>query len=540
MATGTALRLAATLQVKLREDTLPISALAGVLATYAALRYAVYTTAGYSGQASLTLEAFTVAAAAAVSSIRYGDIATPLRILMRGIAIVVLIQLAFDTSTFLYLPDMLMAGSQGVLFRVNAMIGLAAGVVAIWRPSFVVPLLISYVTFRRQFNVHAGIEISETDYLSMLDIGLFTAIGACALALGTKIFGGALTASRIAADKFKESAGHLVWACAVGAHLGNYLISGWTKVRAGGDDPLLWLFQNPTQTSILIGLERGNNLFATWPDLLQGSWNGIVAAGVALNAFVLLTQVAAPLALLHRRTLMAVTVLFDLFHVGVYLTLGALFHFWLAVNVLILLSARRLDDKAYTPTMKMIALASVLGGHFLFYTSHLGWLDGAKLASPSITAETRDGRQVPVPGVYLGLWSYSMAQTALYIPDDHFPMRMGGNSYNPTDWRDATTCGPQTLHRQDTGVTQTELDEWIRGVDRAMRRHPAVKNANLYYLYPHHMVANPLVFREFNRLKIEDIVGYRYVVESVCLSLDEGRLKRDVRRRTEHEIELGL
>src|SRR5690606_27122606 len=145
---------------------------------------------------------------------------------------------------------------------------------------------------------------------------------------------------------------------------------------------------------------------------------------------------------------MTVTVLFDLFHLGVYLTLGALFHFWIAVNVLIFLSARKLDDKSYTPTMKVTALLAVLTGHFLFYTSHLGWLDGAKLASPSLTAETSDGRQVPVPGVYLGLWSYSMAQTALYIPDGHFPMRMGGNAYNPTDWRDVRTCGPQVADGQ--------------------------------------------------------------------------------------------
>jgi hypothetical protein len=309
-------------------------------------------------------------------------------------------------------------------------------------------------------------------------------------------------------------------------------------VQSGAGDPLLWLTQNPTQTSILMGLERGNNPFSTWPEVVQFSWDGIVGAGVALNAFVLLTQLAAPLALLHRRALMIITILFDLFHIAVYFTLGALFHFWIAVNVLVYFSARRVNDKVYTPTARLVAVAAVLGGHFLFYTSHLGWLDAAKLASPSLVAETRDGRQVAVPGVYLGLWSYSMAQTALYIPDGHFPVRLGGNAHNPSDWRDAKTCGFETRDQQDTGVTRQELDDWVRGVDAAMRRRPIIKHANLYYLYPHHMVANPLAFRAFNSLRMDDIVRYRYIVESVCLSLENGRLARDVRLRTEHVIDL--
>jgi hypothetical protein len=71
-----------------------------------------------------------------------------------------------------------------------------------------------------------------------------------------------------------------------------------------------------------------------------------------------------------------------------------------------------------------------------------------------------------------------------------------------------------------------------------MRIHPAVKNLNLYYLYPNHMPANPLMFSDFNRLTIGDIVGYRYRVESVCLGLHNGVLTRDVRKRTEMPIDV--
>ena len=71
-----------------------------------------------------------------------------------------------------------------------------------------------------------------------------------------------------------------------------------------------------------------------------------------------------------------------------------------------------------------------------------------------------------------------------------------------------------------------------------MRDHPYIKENNLYYFYPQHMLPNPFVFTEFNRLRIDDIVAYKYVVESVCLSLDNGKLVRDVRRQNEYEVRI--
>jgi len=77
------------------------------------------------------------------------------------------------------------------------------------------------------------------------------------------------------------------------------------------------------------------------------------------------------------------------------------------------------------------------------------------------------------------------------------------------------------------------MERLVRNTHEFMVRHPSIKNDNLYYFYPHHMQPNPWMFREFNRLRIEDIVGYKYVVESVCLSLKDGQLQRDVRKRDE-------
>jgi hypothetical protein len=80
---------------------------------------------------------------------------------------------------------------------------------------------------------------------------------------------------------------------------------------------------------------------------------------------------------------------------------------------------------------------------------------------------------------------------------------------------------------QATGSTLGAVERLVRETHQFMQRHPAIKNYSLYYFYPHHMQPNPWVFTEFNRLRLEEIVGYKYVVESVCLTLEGGRLRQD-------------
>jgi hypothetical protein len=181
---------------------------------------------------------------------------------------------------------------------------------------------------------------------------------------------------------------------------------------------------------------------------------------------------------------------------------------------------------------------TALFGHHVFYTNFLGWLDAAKLVSPQFYAVTRDKREVAIPSNYFGVYSYTIAQTRMYLPDGHFKLRIGGNNMDIASWDDARSCGAQTLPHQNTGVTLDATEDLVRNVDSMMRRHPIIKNYNLYYFYPHHMLPNPWVFTEFNGLRIDDIVGYKYSVESVCLSLENGRLVRDVRKASEFSVTL--
>lgn len=77
---------------------------------------------------------------------------------------------------------------------------------------------------------------------------------------------------------------------------------------------------------------------------------------------------------------------------------------------------------------------------------------------------------------------------------------------------------------QTTGATLEDMEDLARDTHSFMVRHP------------YHMRLDPWAFREFSRLNIADIVGYKYLVESACLTLRDGQLVRAVKKRDEYRI----
>lgn len=524
----------------------PLFLLAVAIVLSAISRRAVTHLARWSDIYAFVLVCAVFAGALAFNSIRYRDFSPPLRITAFAIGMAIFVQLLFDSLGPFAGPANILFGSGDriLFFRYGAVLAVVAGIAAIWRPAFLLPLLYFYHAWREMVSVASGIFVTETDYLGMLDVGNFCVLGV----LGTIVLTSAWAMDRVpqlrtvfaSADGVKELRDRtygLIWACAVGAHLGSYFWSGIAKLQAGGEKPWTWLLANPTQTSILMGLERGDAPLGLWPGALQTIWDAIVSNQLLFNVFVLGAQLLSPLAAISTRALSFFCLLFDLFHVGVYFTLGALFFFWIALNLFIVAAARRLPRDGFTSAMKVVMVVAVICGRFFFYTNFLGWLDGPKLASPRFFVETRDGRQILAPSTYFGIYSYMIGTGTMYIPENHFRARVGGNNHDLATWHDATTCGPEILSRQDTGVAMDAVEKLVRETDRFFRTYPWVKDSNSFYAYPHHMLANPWMYSEFNKLSMDDIVAYHYVVDSVCLGLAEGKLVRDVRKQTDSRID---
>jgi hypothetical protein len=425
-----------------------------------------------------------------------------------------------------------------------AFLGLVAGAVAIARPAFIIPSICYYIMFRKSLEWRTGIEIVGTDYEGMAEICLFGAIGVVLMMtrFHDKLIKSTTdrlkTVNAVDTQRLRTISHTLLWSVMVGAHLRSYLASAVAKFRAGQDEPFTWLLHNNTANSILIGLERGDNPLSRFPWLLQSLWDAIVMAGPFLNGAVLFGQLFAPLGAFHRRILIGLALFYDFFHIGVYFTLGALFFFWIVVNTMVVITVQRLPGRGITPLMTVTMLVTLFLSNETFYTNHLGWLDSAKLASTEFLVKTRDGRVVKAPGPFYGIYSYNIAQNKLFVPPGAFSMRLGGNQKNLADWRDARACGPK-LNDRPTWAPFSSVVMLVRSTDEFARRHPWYKSWNTYYYYPHHMVPNPFEFGEFNALKMNDIVAYTYRVDSVCLSIKEGRLQRDVRHRWEATFPVG-
>jgi hypothetical protein len=531
------------LGIRRLELLLPVALLLIALFAYRGIRE-IFALASVTPATATGAVLIALAAAVPFVRLRYPDIPRYVGIFVRWIAVAVFVQTLADGFGFAPgVPSLVHGGGPGVIFfRYAAVIALAAGIVGWWRPAFLVALIGFYMMFRLMIGQISGIDVVKTDFMSMTDTGLFaltgtlTVIALCSEQIGSRVAWVGKWHERLDVPELQKSATLLIWSAAVGAHLANYFWSGIAKLTSGWPEPWTWLLHNPTQTSILMGLERGDNLLWAFPWLLNFMWQAFVHFALPLNFLVLGIQLFSPLGALSKRVLLSFTVFFDLFHVVVWFTLGALFQYWVLVNILIFVSAQHLSVKRFTNSMRVVMALSVFIAPKFFYVNHLGWLDGAKLASPQILAHTRDGRTVSVPGPYFGLFSYNIAQGRLYAPDGAFPNWQAGNHKSLTTWHDAIICGPARAAKQKEYASLGAVRNMIERTDRFAREHPWYKGENTYYFYPHHMLPNPWRFREFNQLTIDDITGYTYRVDSVCLDLRNGVLHRDVRDRWDYSI----
>jgi hypothetical protein len=91
---------------------------------------------------------------------------------------------------------------------------------------------------------------------------------------------------------------------------------------------------------------------------------------------------------------------------------------------------------------------------------------------------------------------------------------------------------------QNVGPDLAAVKMLVQNTHAVMTAYPFIKNVGLFYFLPHHMFSDPLYYRDFNNISLSDIVRYKYVVDSVCLSLKDGILVRDVRKKSEYPIDV--
>ena len=390
---------------------------------------------------------------------------------------------------------------------------IACGLVALARPSFLLPALLYGAVNRASMVATTHIAISNTDFANVLEAGLFaSSIGfsvPVALAIARRVQGGT-------DHSWPAIGAMLVVAASIGGHLGSYFHSGLAKLRLDGG-PLSWMLDNQTQQGILIALEKGTYPFAAWPWLTQASYDLVASHPAIGNVLVVVVQLLAPIALLRRRLLIAFTLVYDLFHLGVYLIYGLLFWKWILLNLVIVGAFARSRER-FRPAFILTGTAMTFFGQYFVWTAHLAWYNSSNLVSPHVEAVTASGSTVRVPSAAFGSLSYPFSHGVMFIPLDragHFPFVRWGSYGNYQATLTSRSCTIPTNYSppwRNPG-SLPNLGRVVRARHRQLLDRLDQSGHYNFYLYLHHHYPSPFAHQAFGQLDLRTVVRYRWVVD---------------------------
>lgn len=468
------------------------------------------------------------------------DLPKVVRITLQGIAILFGLYLAFAYPAVP--PDSVgdRLSFEFIIYRVAGVLFLLG---ALWRPSLMLPGLVTVRFFKLALSEATGLSISTTDYTPVLEFGCLVTLGACIAYLGQRRLG--LWREDVAADRLAPL--EAVYLTAVAVHFSNYFFSALQKIVIS-DPWWQWVTQNPTQMLTLAAWERGNLPLTALGDTFAGTlYQATALLVVPLNLTILLLQLAAIVALARIRWIVVLTALYDVTHIVIALVSGIFFYKWIWLNLLIVVSLSLIARKSIPRHLQVWLVAVLLMAPHFFFVARLGWFDTPSFNDEFVEAVTADGKAHRVPDNYFLSSSITHAQQRLLLEKPgHFNTGAygalyGGGSLQKVPFADAQACKLDTESAQslEQAVKAAGLDRYLLAHGRFIASQLDETGRLNYDLYPHHIFSMFWEHSEFHDLDKRQIVGYRYVVESKCLQFDQGRPHAKVLARGEYYVPLG-
>jgi len=421
----------------------------------------------------------------------------------------------------------------------------AAAALGLWRPSFIIPAANYVMSTRALIEPISGYIISTHDIQYLVEMGQYLSI--CVVAIASfQAFAQRISKPGHPAQAWTAALPALQTCFAFNAiafHLGNYFWSGFAKM-AIGPRPLSWVTDNPTQNTVLIGLEKGTMPLGHITPLVDFTFEALSTTAPLTNAFVLCIQLGAIIALFRVSWLIWTSIAYDVLHIVIYVAAGVFFWPWIWINVAILYALRRARRLRVPMIAKLSCLLCIILGApaapiFDMHFALLGWYDADAVKSARFQAQAPDGRWIDIPTAFFNSHSYTISHGYMDLATQakHYPPARWA-SVNYHHYAHVKNCAaPAPL----PGVALETADEFADRRDRArrfIRAHHAkvlqrVDDQGRYnpYLRSHHHPSNPWLYRDFNALDLRQVTAYRLLSQSVCLSLDNG----DFQRAVQHE-----
>lgn len=394
-------------------------------------------------------------------------------------------------------------------------VALIAAVGSIWRPS------LSFVPFALLL-IHKGLTaqawgtaITPTDWAPVVESTSFLLLSSV-LVIALRELGTRLTAS----DPAEVGRGRMQLVDAlvivsIGIHFANYFWSGMEKVMLDGG-PFTWLLENRTDVLVDVAHEAG---FFT---IAYGfPFSGIVHTLATqlllpINGITLCAQLACVTVFWRRSWIVALTLLYDLQHITIFLLTGIFFWKWIIFNLALVAAVSRIDREKIPLPVGALGLAMCLGAGQLFFVANLGWYDSRAFNHFHVVAVVDDGREVAVPSNFFGPLSVMMAQMDPASSwDGSFPTGTWGTTASHDKMKQAMACNlaADRSAKHDDAAIKAIISRW-HGL---MLRQVGVRGNVLYDVYPHHIWSDPRRFDQFASLDLRHVTGYRLVRESKCL-----------------------
>jgi hypothetical protein len=410
------------------------------------------------------------------------------------------------------------------------------GLLAIRRPYFAIFPVLYTIWEKRVYAKQSRFGITSTDYIALVDFALLLILGYLFLQLFQDICRW-VKKKPVNILPFLPTLNALVY-CAVTAHLSNYFYSGVQKLVMDHSFSA-WFLENQTNYLILNALWYGllpiSKLLAVFPGIYTFTAQTIVLA----NLFSLLSQLLVIIAVLRIRWMIGLTLLLDVFHIGVFLLSGIFFWKWMLLNFAIVL-AMRLYPQNLPRWYQVAGVLIVLISPFFFYTAKLGWYDTRSSVKVSMQAVTQEGKVYAVPSNYFLGASVAFAQNLNgKVQDGHFPVGVYGTVSKLADMKKSNACALSLTENKSVPEHQMKrLEKLIRNHHRFVIENASTTGQFDYDLFPHHIWSNPLEYTAFKSLDKRQINAYRLVVESACLDYKDGRLVKDVKATSFRNISL--
>ncbi|MEB3286054.1 MAG: hypothetical protein VKJ04_00980 [Vampirovibrionales bacterium] len=470
---------------------------------------------------------------------------TPLRTVTLIFAILALVNSIGISSPYSGLTEL-----DIILYYTMRGLTFLAGILALFRPSFVLMVFIGYTCLDSFATLFYEVTRPATDWASIWEYATFS----CMALFGVIGYNRALTAwasrrdgkwKRYAIDSFSFL--EFIAFMMVAVHFSNYFYSFWQKIVLNGG-ALSWVLENPTYLNFVTSDLRGRWPFNDFGVFKEPVYELFRLTNIPGNLFVFAAQAIVLLAFFRTKFIVWLSVVYDAMHLLIFLAAGILFYKWVALNLAIAYTFKRFDSRRTIPlATKILATLTILIAPLFFTVFKLGWYGTNGFHNIKIEAINKSGQMAEVPPSFWMAHSYVIS-TGDYAFDmgPSYPYR-GGGTLDYKLAKPSWNCSLKPIP-PDEKLNRYAFKKAIihskANLEHMIRTHHDFALENLSSkgqynsLHIDHVWYSPSYFRAFNTLDLKQVVAYKVTSYTACVTKEEYPYQVDYKKQGQLLVEL--